>query len=97
MKTFRNYIRDEFDLEMPQGDIPGAWFFDNGLPMIVACFCCGTTMASPSALIDRTGQVFCSGCGDPTDDSDPIPEDAEDLGDWDMGFDPYLGCYTDDC
>ena len=100
MKTFRNYIRDEFDLEMPQGDIPGAWFFDNDLPMILACSCCGTTMASPSALIDRTGQVFCSECGDPTED-ELLPEDAEDLGDWDynedMGFDPYLGCYTDDC
>ena len=25
MKTFRNYILDEFDIEMPQGEISGAW------------------------------------------------------------------------
>lgn len=97
MKTFRNYIRDEFDIEMPpQSEISSAWFFHNGLPLLLACSCCGTAIDSPSALINRTGQVFCSECGDPTED-EPLPEDAEDLGDWDVGFDPYLGCYTDDC
>lgn len=94
MKTFRNYILDEFDIEMPQGEISGAWFSQNGFPMIVSCTCCGMTMSAPSALIDRNGQVYCSGCGDLTED-EPLPEDAEDLGDWDVdesAYDPYLGC-----
>lgn len=95
MKTFRNYILDEFGIEMPQGEISGAWFSQNGFPMIVACTCCGMTMSAPSALIDRDGQVYCSGCGgDPTKD-ESLPEDAEDLGDWDVdesAYDPYLGC-----
>ena len=83
MKTFRNYILDEFNIETPQGEISGAWFRENGLPMILACTCCGMTMSAPSALIDRTGQVYCSGCGDLTED-EPLSEDAEDLGDWDV-------------
>ena len=94
MKTFRNYILDEFNIEMPQGEISGAWFSQNGFPMILACTCCGMTMSAPSALIDRDGQVYCSGCGDLTED-EPLPEDAEDLGDWDVdesAYDPYLGC-----
>ena len=79
MKTFRNYILDEFNIEMPQGEISGAWFSQNGLPMILACTCCGMTMSAPSALIDHNGQVYCSGCGDPTE-WEPLPEDTEDLG-----------------
>ena len=34
---------------------------------------------------------------DPTEECDAFfgREDVE--GDYEMGFDPYLGCYTDDC
>ena len=62
MKTFRNFIKDEFGIEMPRDTIPGSWFAENGLAMIVACTCCGTTMASPSALIDDDGRCYCSSC-----------------------------------
>lgn len=62
MKTFRNFIKDEYGIEMPHDNIPGSWFSENGFPMIVACTCCGMTMSSPSALIDEDGQCYCSGC-----------------------------------
>jgi len=62
MKTFRNFIKDEFDLEMPEGDIPGSWFSENGLPMIVACICCGMTMAAPWCLLDSNGYTYCGTC-----------------------------------
>lgn len=62
MKTFRNFIKDEFNLEMPSDYIPGSWFSKNGLPIMVACTCCGSTMVSPSALIDEDGQCYCSSC-----------------------------------
>jgi len=62
MKTFRNFVKDEYSLEMPHGSIPGNWFSENGFPMIVACTCCGTTMMAPSALIDDDGQCYCSSC-----------------------------------
>ena len=45
---------------------------------------CSRTVAGPTAIAD-----------DDDDDDDYDPED------WgyneDMGYDPYLGCYTDDC
>lgn len=62
MTTFRNYILANFGLEMPKGNIPGNWFSENGLPMIVACACCGMTMAAPSAWIDEDGSCYCGGC-----------------------------------
>lgn len=62
MKTFRNFIEEDLGLEMPHDSIPGSWFTENGLPMIVACTCCGMTMAAPSALIDDDGQCYCSSC-----------------------------------
>lgn len=39
-------------------------------------------------------------CHFPSDDPFPAPceeEDNWDDSDDEMGFDPYLGCYTDDC
>lgn len=62
MTTFRNFIAANFGLEMPKGDIPGTWFSENGLPMVVACTCCGMTMAAPSAWIDMDGSCYCGSC-----------------------------------
>lgn len=67
MKTFRAYILDEFGIEVPHDNIPGTWFSENDIPMVVSCTCCGMTMASPSALIDEDGCCYCSSCGDTTE------------------------------
>lgn len=67
MKTFRAYIHDEFGIEVPHDSIPGTWFSENGIPMVVSCSCCGMTMASPSALIDEDGCCYCSSCGGTTE------------------------------
>lgn len=64
MISFRQYVESHMNLEMPKGNISGAWFSENGLPMIVACSCCGMTMASPSAWIDDEGYTYCSDCAD---------------------------------
>lgn len=61
MKTFRNYMKD-LGIDVPHDNIPGSWFSKTGIPMIVACTCCGMTMAAPSALIDSDGQCYCSSC-----------------------------------
>jgi len=34
-------------------------------------------------------------CG--TEEPEDNPEEWEDDCDYDIGFDPYLGCFTDDC
>lgn len=62
MRTFREWLRDERNLEMPENTIPGSWFAENGLPMVVRCTCCETTMALPSAYLDFEGRIFCSSC-----------------------------------
>lgn len=49
---------------MPKGEISGAWFAEQGLPMIVECTYCGMTMALPSALVDDDGNCYCHGCVD---------------------------------
>ena len=67
MKTFRAYMHDEFGVEVPHDNIPGTWFSENGIPMIVFCNCCGMTMASPSALIDEEGYCYCSSCAGTTE------------------------------
>lgn len=64
MLTFKDYIDKHYNIKMPSGEIPGSWFSKHGLPMVVACTCCQMTMASPSALVDEDGSVYCSTCGD---------------------------------
>ena len=64
MKTYtaQDYIFNEFGLSMPEGNIPGTWFSDNDLPMVVTCNCCGMTMALPTAMISEEGYTYCKDC-----------------------------------
>ena len=62
MRTAEQYISEEMGIEMPKGEIPGSWFEENDLPMIVQCTCCGMTMALPSAMVSDEGEIFCSDC-----------------------------------
>ena len=64
MISFKQYVEQKRNMKMPEGNISGAWFAKNGFPMIVACTCCGMTMASPSAWIDDEGYTYCSDCAD---------------------------------
>ena len=64
MKSFTDYIKEKLDLEMPKGNVPGSWFADNGIPMVVRCCCCDMTMVSPSAWIDDEGYTYCGTCAD---------------------------------
>ena len=62
MRTAEQYIFEEMGIKMPEGEIPGSWFKENDLPMIVQCTCCGMTMALPSAMVSDEGKIFCSDC-----------------------------------
>lgn len=68
MKCFSDYVKEEMGLEMPKGNIPGSWFSENHIPMVVRCACCEMTMASPSAWVDSEGYTFCSSCADVEDE-----------------------------
>lgn len=62
MLSFKDYVLNTWNLEMPQGNISSDWFQDNRIPMVVRCTHCGMTMASPSAWIDDEGYTYCSDC-----------------------------------
>ena len=64
MRNFTDYIKQEMGLEMPKGTVPGSWFYDNCIPMVVRCCCCDMTMASPSAWVDDEGYTYCASCAD---------------------------------
>jgi hypothetical protein len=62
MKTFEQWLKDERGIEMPKGEVSASWFTANCLPMIVQCSCCYSTMALPSAMIDKDGSIYCPSC-----------------------------------
>lgn len=64
MRTAETYIFEERGIEMPKGNIPGSWFVENDLPMIVECACCRMTMTLPSAMIADDGSCFCPSCAE---------------------------------
>ena len=61
-KNFKSWAKEN-NIEFPETDIiNGQWFVDNGLPMIVKCTCCGSTMVLPSAYLDEDDYIYCSSC-----------------------------------
>lgn len=56
------WIFEEMGVKMPKDIVPGSWFAENGLPMIVECACCGMTIALPSAIVDDDGTCYCPSC-----------------------------------
>ena len=64
MKSFEQFILDNYGIKMPEGNISGAWFAENGFPMVVRCSCCDMTMASPSAWVDEDGDTYCRTCAE---------------------------------
>lgn len=68
MVSFEQYIRENRGIEMPKGNISGAWFAEHHIPMVVRCCCCEMTMASPSAWIDDKGYTYCSDCAGVNED-----------------------------
>ena len=56
------WIKEEMNIELPKDNIPGSWFAENHLPMIVRCTCCDTSMVLPSARIDDDGEIYCPSC-----------------------------------
>ena len=63
IRTAERYLKEEYDIEFPEGrEIPGSWFKEHHLPMIVECAACGASMTLPSAYIDREGYTYCPSC-----------------------------------
>jgi hypothetical protein len=67
MKSFSDYMKAR-NVEIPEGNIPGSWFSEHRLPMVVSCACCEMTMVLPSAFIDEDGYIYCSDCAGVSED-----------------------------
>lgn len=69
--NFIRWYEENHEDNVPQGAISGNWFAERGLPIIVRCTCCGSTMALPTAYVDENLMTYCSSCvGDCADDED---------------------------
>ena len=62
MKPFDQWLKENYNIEMPKGNVDASWFAEQGLAMIVECKCCGMTMALPNAYIDDEEWIYCSDC-----------------------------------
>ena len=64
-KTFKTWLKENRpEVTIPEGEVPSSWFSENGLPMIVHCTCCESTMVVFSAIIDDDDYIYCSNCLD---------------------------------
>lgn len=62
MKSAKAFIEEDLRIKVPQGNISGEWFAKAGIPMVVRCTCCETTMVIFSALVDDDGSCYCHDC-----------------------------------
>lgn len=63
MKSFIDWYKDvSGGEEPPKGHVSGKWFAEKGLPMIVECTCCGSTMVLFNSYVDEDDYVFCPSC-----------------------------------
>lgn len=62
IRTAKQWIKEELNIEMPSDTINVEWFANNNLPMIVRCTCCEMSMALPSAMVNDEGEIFCPSC-----------------------------------
>ena len=63
VRTFKTWFKDNFpEIEIPKGEVPGTWFSEHNLPMVVRCTCCETTMVLFSAVIDDDDYIYCANC-----------------------------------
>ena len=64
MKTFKEWYKDvagiEPDYEKREDKL--VWCEEEGLPMIVSCTCCGSTMVVFDVFVDEEDHVYCSSC-----------------------------------
>ena len=64
MKKFKDWYKDvtgiEPDYEAAKDKL--LWCKEEGVPMIVSCTCCGSTMIVFNAFVDDEDHVYCPSC-----------------------------------
>ena len=66
MKKFKDWYKDvagvEPDYETREDKL--VWCSERGLPMIVSCTCCESTMIVFNAFVDDEDHVYCPSCAE---------------------------------
>lgn len=62
MKTFEKWFKDNYNEEMPEGCFSLKWFEERGLPAVVRCTCCDSTMLLPNSIVAEDGSIYCPSC-----------------------------------
>ena len=64
MKTFKEWYKDVSGVEFKRDKSEDLlkWCNDRGLPAIVSCTCCGSTMVIFSAFVDEEDCIYCPSC-----------------------------------
>lgn len=55
-----NNYGDEFDTRAALHN--GNWYMEQGLPMVVSCACCESTLLLPGAYLDDEDYIYCPSC-----------------------------------
>ena len=63
MRTFKEWYKEVSGKEISDTTIHnGNWFAAEGLPMVVSCTCCGSTLLLPGAYLDDKDYIYCPSC-----------------------------------
>lgn len=63
MKKFKDWYEGVSGKEFPNAAIHnGNWFMEHGLPLVVSCLCCESTLLLPDAYLDDEGYIYCPSC-----------------------------------
>lgn len=63
MKKFKDWYKEVSGKEFPSAAIHnGNWFMERGLPLVVSCTCCESTLLLPGAYLDDEDYIYCPSC-----------------------------------
>ena len=63
MKKFKDWYKEVSGKELPSAALHnGNWYMEQGLPMVVSCTCCESTLLLPGAYLDDEDYIYCSSC-----------------------------------
>lgn len=65
MKNFKDWYKEVSGKEISESALHnGNWHMERGLPMVVSCTCCESTLLLPGAYIDNEDYVYCPSCAE---------------------------------
>ena len=63
MKKFKDWYKEVSGKEFPNAATHnGNWFMEHGLPLVVSCTCCESTLLLPGTYLDDEDYIYCPSC-----------------------------------